>query len=316
MIRRSEGFSLMELLVAVAVMAIVTAQLMLVFTTQRRATVVNDRVLDVQEGARTVIDLITYDARMAGFMVPPVAALSSEDGGTSAPDRFCVSDSSYFNTPLDGSKSPSLDNRDSEFQRATLVALTTGSVTVESLDIDQDGAANDFAVGAGVIVSDGGKTHCAAIEAFVGNMIDFDNNHSMPGGLFTGTSGVFAVPAIVYELDEPNLTLTRNGVTLSTSIEDLQVEYWVDSQVEDGTIGGSEWPVHDLNSTAYGFTINTELIRRVRLSVVSRTEMGDGQMEENFQRFFRPTNANRTAGAPDEFRRRRFTASVSPRNMF
>lgn len=314
--RRCQGFSLMELMVAVAVMAVITAQLMLVFTTQRRATVVNDRVLDVQEGARTVIDLITYDARMAGFMVPEVAAISSADGGNTGPDRICISDASYFNTPLDGSESPSLDNRDSEFHRATLTALTTGSVTVESLDIDEDGAANDFAVGAGVIVSDGSSTHCAGIEAFAGNMIDFDNNHSMAGGLFTGTSGVYAVPAVIYELDEPNLTLTRNGVTLSTSIEDLQIEYWVDSQVEDGILAGAEWPVHDLNDTSLGFTINTELIRRVRISVVSRTDAGDGQAEANFQRFFRPSNANRDPGALDEFRRRRFTASVSPRNMF
>ena len=70
------------------------------------------------------------------------------------------------------------------------------------------------------------------------------------------------------------------------------------------------------NSNGYGFTINTELIRRVRLSVVSRTDLGDGQVEEKFQRFFRPTNANRNAGGMDEFRRRRFTASVAPRNMF
>lgn len=316
MFRRSEGFSLMELMVAVAIMAIITSQLLLVFTTQRRATVVNDRVLDVQEGARTVIDLITYDARMAGFMVPPVTSISSFDGGTSDPDRICISDASFFNTPLDGTESPSLDNRDSHFQRATLTGLTAGNVTVESLDVDQDGTANDFTVGGGIIVSDGSKTHCAAIEAFLGNLVDFENAHSMPGGLFTGTSGVFAVPAVIYELDEPSLTLTRNGVTLSTSIEDLQIEYWVDSQVEDGIPGGTEWPVHDLNSGSYGFTINTELIRRVRLSVVSRTDSGDGQAEENFQRFFRPTNANRDPGAMDEFRRRRFSASVSPRNMF
>ncbi len=316
MFRRAEGFSLIELMVAVAIMAIVISQLMLVFTTQRRATVVNDRVLDVQESARTVIDLVTFDARMAGFMVPRATAISSFDGGAVGSDRICISDSSYFSTPLDGSASLALDNRDSHFKRATLTGLGAGNVTVESLDVDEDGAANDFAVGAGVIVSDGAKTHCAAIEGIVGNLVDFDNNHSMPGGLFAAAAGVFAVPAIIYELNEPTLTLTRNGVTLSTSIEDLQIEYWVDSQVADGVVGGTEWPIHDLNTIAAGFTIDTEQIRRVRISVVSRTDSGDGHEQENFQRFFRPANANRNAGAMDEFRRRRFSASVAPRNIF
>jgi prepilin-type N-terminal cleavage/methylation domain-containing protein len=316
MFRRTEGFSLIELIVAVAIMAIVVSQLMLVFTTQRRAMIVNDRVLDVQESARTVIDLVSFDARMAGFMVPRVTAISSFDGGATGSDRICISDSSYFSTPLDGTKSPALDNRDAHFSRATLTGLGAGSITVESLDIDEDGATNDFAIGAGVVVSDGAKTHCAAIETFLGNTVDFDDAHSIPTGLFSGPAGVFAVPAIIYELDEPSLTLTRNGVTLSTSIEDLQIEYWVDSQVEDGVIGGSEWPIHDLNTNAAGFTIDTQRIRRVRISAVSRTDSGDGQAEENFQRFFRPANANRNAGAMDEFRRRRFTASVAPRNMF
>jgi hypothetical protein len=306
----------MELMIAVAVMGIVVSQLMLVFTMQRRAMVVNDRVLDVQESARTVLDLITFDARMAGLMVPRAAAISSVDGGVSDPDRICISDSSYFNMPLDGSKSPSLDNRNSHFSRATLTDIQAGNVTVESLDIDEDGAANDFMVGGGVIVSNGTNTHCAEIEAFAGNMIDFDNGHSMPGGLFPSTTGVFAVPAIIYELDEPTLTLTRNGVTLATSVEDLQIEYWVDAQVEDGVPGGDEWPVHDLNNPPGALVVNTELIRRVRLSVVSRTDAGDGQMEANFQRFFRPANANRDPGGMDEFRRRRFAVSVAPRNVF
>ena len=317
MTRRSEGFTLMELLVASAIMAIVVSQLMLVFTAQRRATVVNDRVLDVQEGARTVIDLLTFDVRMAGFMVPRVAAISSEDGGTTDPDRICISDSSYFNAPLDGTKSESMDNRDSHFSKAILTDVQVGSVTVVSLDIDEDGGANDFVAGAGIIVSNGSKTHCAGIEGFAGNIVDFDNDHTMPGGLFSNPpTGVFAVPAIIYELDAVNLTLTRNGVTLATSIEDLQIEYWVDAQVEDGIAAGDEWPVHDLNTPPGALTMNTERIRRVRLSVVSRTATGDGQAEENFQRFFRPGNANRNAGARDEFRRRRFAASVAPRNIF
>jgi len=314
--RRSAGFTLMELTVALAVMGIITAQLMLVFTSQRRATVVNDRVLDVQEGARVVVNLLSYDARMAGLMVPRRSGIASVDGGFSDPDRICISDSSYFLMPLDGTKSPSLDNRDSHFDTAEVVEIQVGYVRVETTDIDGDGAAIDFAANGGVIVSNGNRTHCAQIQAMVGDRIDFVAGHEMAGGLFPVAAEVRAVPAIVYELDPDTLTLTRNGVTLATSVEDLQIEYWVDAQIEDGQIAGTEFPIHDLNADPGGWLINTELIRRVRLSVVSRTDAGDQQEGMIFNRFARPANANRDAGGPDEFRRRRFTASVAPRNMF
>ena len=131
--RRSAGFTLMELTVALAVMGIITAQLMLVFTSQRRATVVNDRVLDVQEGARVVVNLLSYDARMAGLMVPRRSGIASVDGGFSDPDRICISDSSYFLMPLDGTKSPSLDNRDSHFDTAEVASISRGIFSQTSL---------------------------------------------------------------------------------------------------------------------------------------------------------------------------------------
>ncbi|MBW2279431.1 MAG: prepilin-type N-terminal cleavage/methylation domain-containing protein [Deltaproteobacteria bacterium] len=314
--RRSEGFTLMELMVAMAVMGIITAQLMLVFTSQRRATTVNDRVLDVQESARVVINLISYDARMAGLMVPRRSGVASVDGGFADPDRICISDSSYFSMPLDGTKSPSLDNRDSHFDTSEVTEVQVGYVRLETTDIDGDGAAIDFSTGGGIIVSNGNRSHCAEIQTIVGDRIDFVAGHEMPAGLFPVAAEIRAVPAIVYEVDTDTLTLTRNGITLATSVEDLQIEYWVDAQIEDGRIAGTEFPIHDLNADPGGWVINTELIRRMRFSVTSRTDAGDQQDGMMFNRFARPASANRDPGGPDEFRRRRFSASVAPRNMF
>jgi len=56
----------------------------------------------VQEDARLVLDLIAFDARQAGFMVPRIAGVSSEDGGANGPDRLCVSDPTYFPYPESG----------------------------------------------------------------------------------------------------------------------------------------------------------------------------------------------------------------------
>jgi prepilin-type N-terminal cleavage/methylation domain-containing protein len=310
------GFTIIELMIALLILGIVTAQVMVVFGTQRRTALVSDRLLDVQAGARTVIDLIAHDLRMAGMLVPRVAGVSSVDGGTGGADRLCVSDASYFVTPLDGSPSPSLDNRGSHFTNATVTAVTAMGVFLQSLDIDDAGSTIDFVPGDGIIVSDGNKTHCAQIVAIFGNQINLEPTHMIPGGTFASTAGLVAVPAIIYELDEPNLTLMRNGVTLATSTEDLQVEYWVDNQMPDGLVGGTEFPIHDLNASPGAWQIQTDRISRVRVSVVARTDVGDSDGAVVSQRYRRPASANRTQGAFDEFRRRRFSVSLTPRNLF
>lgn len=310
------GFTIIELMIALVILGIVTAQVMVVFGTQRRTAVASDRLLDVQEGARTVTDLIAHDVRMAGMLVPRVAGVSSVDGGTSAADRLCVSDASYFNTPLDGSPSPSLDNRGAHFTTATVTAVTAMGVFLASLDIDGAGAVNDFVPGDGIIISNGNKTHCAQIVSIVSNQINLEPTHMIPGGQFPSTAGLVAAPAIIYELDEPNLTLTRNGVTLATSTEDLQVEYWVDNQVANGLQDTAEFPIHDLNASPGAWLIATDLIRQVRVSVVARTEVSDGDGTVVSQRYRRPASANRNVGVADQFRRRRFSVSITPRNLF
>ena len=121
-----------------------------------------------------------------------------------------------------------------------------------------------------------------------------------------------AVPAIVYQVN--GLQLTRNGVVLSNSVEDLQVQFWVDAQVQDETIGGNEWPVVDLNAN-YGWPMDLTRIRRVQLTVVTRGTQGEQQEGQQFNRRRRPAVSNRIAGAFDDFPRRSFTIDVLPRNL-
>ena len=78
---RSDGFSLIEMMVAVAVMGVITAQLFVVFGNQKKVYASNERALDVQEQARLTLDLLSFDTRMAGFMVPRWTAV-----GLAAPE--------------------------------------------------------------------------------------------------------------------------------------------------------------------------------------------------------------------------------------
>ena len=320
---RDGGFSLIELMVVVIIMGIVTAQMFLVFSVQKRTFLSNDRALDAQEGARLVSDLISQDARTAGFMVPPSAGVASFDGGGAAADRLCVSDSTIFSTPLDGTPSP-LDDRISPFPgtAVTGVVATVITVPVGDLDIDGDGDVDFFGAvppgagnGSGIILSDGQRSHCAQIDTVAGGQISLVAAHAVAGGLFPVPGAVVAVPAIIYETDPAANTLLRNGVILAANVEDLQVEYWVDSQVPDDILGGTEFPVHNLNVPPGGWIVDLERIRRIQISVIMRSEYADRQDGVEFKRHRRPACANRAAGPRDEFMRRRFTVSALPRNM-
>ncbi len=77
--RRLAGFTLLELLIAVAVMGLVVASLLEVFTTQHRTYVVVDQVTEAQQSTRAVAHLLEHDLRMAGFMVPERAAVCGWD---------------------------------------------------------------------------------------------------------------------------------------------------------------------------------------------------------------------------------------------
>ena len=175
--------------------------------------------------------------------------------------------------------------------------------------------------GGGVIITNdaGTVSYCARIAGFIPPTLFLEPQHSMTGPLsglpaqFNAT-GTLAVPAIIYEVDEPNLALFRNGMALGTQVEDLQIEYWIDQSL-GGTVGvmdPGEFPIHNLANLPVGFF--TDDIARVRISVITRSATPDEQAGNQFAYHMRPAAGNRAEGVMDLFRRRRFTASVFPRN--
>jgi hypothetical protein len=107
---------------------------------------------------------------------------------------------------------------------------------------------------------------------------------------------------------------------LSSAVEDLQVEYWIDKAppncngIIDGP-EGQEWPVHDLNEDVVPAR-KIERMRLVRVSVVARADLEDEASGARVNRYTRPAVANRNAAdEADGFRRRRFSTSVTPHNM-
>jgi len=333
-VRSSAGFSLIELMIAVAVFGLITAQLLVVFSNQKRVFTSNERALDVQEQARLTLELMSFDTRMGGFMVPTWTAVSSVDGGDDGADRFCVSDASYFD--FSGAPSP-LDTKTKPFDGAGVTNVTNGSVTVLSLDIDGSAPAIDFLApsapgagnGGGIIVSSPTETFCARITQIAGNIISFDDHDTADLVEFGDATAYVtlgpdlrAVPAQVYEVEPGALELHRNGLLLASSIEDMQIEYWLDNS---GTPNGvqdadDEFPVNTLNDPdppGGAIPADMSLVRRVRVSVLARTEREEaGDSAHGRLSGGKPALANRLAPpATDRFRRRSFSASILPRNL-
>lgn len=298
--RAPSGFTIIELMVSLVILAVVSSQLLLVFQSQKKAYMANERILDVQEDARLVMDLVSHEARMAGFMVPRFAAVSSIDGGTGGPDTLCVSDSNRINQAI-------LDSATQPFDRsrpAAPIPAAQNQVTVVAGDLDIDGdTVNDFGVGQAVIVADTLNTFCALITAINANELTLDRNFTVGFG-----TGARVVPAVMYEVGAGGgLGLTRNGLLLSPEVEDLQAEFAVDVNGDgliDPNAAGGEFPLDSLN----GF--DSSRLLQVRLTVTTRATQASPDFTGGFA-----AAANRVAGPADSFQRRRFIASVRPRNL-
>jgi len=297
--RRRAGLSLVELMVSVAVMGFVTAQLLYSFSKQHTSSLEHERVIEIQEEARLIADVILQDLRVGGFMVPRWASVASLDGGTSGPDVLCVSDSTVIDDSILASASERLDGA----TISTAFSGSTSSVAVSSgtLDIDGDGD-NDFSTGEGVIIATGDESHCAIVTGISGSTISF--TPSTDSG-FVASVDDAVVPALVYTVS--GTTLSRNSTVLSNHIEDLQVEFGIDIDI-DGTVEASEspseFPIDD--PTGQDF----ELIENVRIHLTARDLRNEPTMDGQFAAV-----ANRVAGSADNFKRRRVIGDAVMRNM-
>jgi len=297
--RYSQGFSLAELMVAVVILAVVMTGAMVMFTTQHRTYMGQERVLGAQLDARLVTEMILADIRLGGFLVPQNVGIGGIDGGASAPDVICASDPSVIDEA-------EIDQANGRFPGASLqatlgAAKETVSLVVASMDIDNSGDA-DFAEDSGILISDGADTHCARIETINAATGTVTFTPKTPGGFSAGTGAARAVPAVIYELN--GTTLRRNSVLLSQQIENLQAEYAIDLD-DNGTIDGGEFPVHDMTAS------DPDLIRGVRVSVIARTPSED----PDFRSSGMPVAGNHDPGAPDGFKRRRYSTNVIARNL-
>ena len=292
---RQAGFTVIELMIAIALTGVVTSQLLLLWTAQHRNYMQQERVVETQQDMRIITDVLIDDMRMAGFMVPREIAAGSIDGGTTDPDVVCMSDPDAF-------VESTFDSATDRFEAASVTSTVSGSVSsvtlsTATMDIDADGT-GDFAAGGGILISDGAGVHCGVISSVTGGVVAF--SPATASSLSLSPLSTFAVPALVYQVSAN--TLTRNGTVISTQVDDLQVEWWVDTN-GDGDVDSAEFPIHDLDGE------DTSRLRLARLYLTTRSTLPEASIQGG-----RTAAANRTAGAADQFRRRRAVTDARLRN--
>ena len=73
--RRRGGFTIIELMIAMAVLLVVVAYLTEMLTRQGRAYTVVDQVTEAQQNLRAIGELLERELRVTGLMVPEGAAV-------------------------------------------------------------------------------------------------------------------------------------------------------------------------------------------------------------------------------------------------
>jgi prepilin-type N-terminal cleavage/methylation domain-containing protein len=317
---RHSGFTIIELMIASAIIAIVMVFTMQIFTVNNRTYIKIDSVVDTQQSIRAVASVLERDLRHAGMMVPEATAVCGVDNDD-APDLLYISDYTATNPEnsigyFDGARIQGAVSDVTGTATLTLVTLVIEPGTPDpSYDTDGNGVNDsDFNdAGGGVIIVDlmdlDRGSVCGIVTGvnLATNQIDVDIKTGGLGGAPVNYA-LTAVPALEYRIDSARLY--RNNLRLADGIEDLQIVYFLDTNGNDavdvGELRGDE------NTDYLATTSNASFLRAVRLNIVARTRSEDDRFTQGF---FQATENRDAVPGQDGYRRRVHTAIVRTRNV-
>jgi len=338
--RHSQGYSLIELMVAATLLGIVMVYVMDTFTVQHQTYSVVEQVAETQQNTRAIAGLIERNLRGAGYMVPPAAAACGEDS-TSAADKLFISDTNAI-LPVDQLDESLRSKKLGAVVSAETVSGSVHTFTVDDVVVDESDtydangtgtADSDFqfdagaSIAGGAIVIDaanpGRGVACGIITSVVTTFpqkVAVDLGTTSLSGTKPLPEDLRLIPAIAYTVIAPTSTapgqLERNGQTIAYDVEDLQVAWFYDDALGGtaGQIDAGEYRA--TGATAYvNSAVNGNDLREVRFNIVAQTRADD---------MSNPTGAgtgqsteNRTSAvAGDDGRRRRIhTSTIRLRNI-
>jgi prepilin-type N-terminal cleavage/methylation domain-containing protein len=321
------GFTLIELMVALGLLAVVLMFVFQTFGFQHATYSVVDQISEAQQNSRAIARLIERDVRNAGYLIPPGAAACGVDN-TDAPDVLFVSDTDAI-LPA--------DQLAVEFAKGDLAGETTSdpgavgpqTVNVDDVvldgnptyDVDADGTNDsDFQLGGGAILVDVGNPDrgvaCGIVTAVdvAGNDVSV-NFLSVHDNNAAAAEDLRLVPAHVYRIvpasNPPRLE--RDGVMLAKDVEDFQVAWFYDDDtdrvVDNGETRGVTGVAYDTDDVTA-----TEL-REIRINLVLRTRADDPRNPAGAGIGQARENRGSAIPAADGKHRRVHTATMRLRNL-
>jgi len=305
------GFSLIEVMSALVILAIAMTAVFATFISQQKSFTTQSRVAEMQQNLRQAVEYMSRDIRMAGYGIPDNVIIPNNiiaTGVTSIrslypKDNTVGPDQIYILYLFD------MDTNQRSTWNTALMASGAGTVTVDNTD-------GFFpTTGELVIVTDGINAQLFQSVSKTATALNFG------GGVYQGTAnntyGLGPPPSTVakarfarYYIDNttdpahPTLMVDRMGGAaaqpVADDIEDMQLTYGTDLNGND-VIDSGEWTPTPANLSQ---------IRQVRLQFIARTRLPEAGWSET-----RPALGNRAAGTtPDGYRRRTYDIVIDVRN--
>jgi type IV pilus assembly protein PilW len=323
--RKDRGYSLVELMIAIVIGAILIAASSATYIAQNRSYTVQESVSEINSQAKIALDLIANDIRSAGFGIPADLNADPINGFTTIITPVDSANSSDTITVLSNSMTgdlwPSGVGPES-IACPALVQMGTIQVNINSNGSDLPNTTNrsflsidgvNFVMVQSCALVNGNCTNPITIDRLV--LQDFpllDTNAS--GNCDTGRP-VYLVQNTTFCVDG-NMTLRRGdagvaaclaggGEEIAEFIEDLQFSYGLDAN-DDGMLDGGAFIDGNL-------VIDPSDIAAVRINILARADRPDVNYGGQGNPPASIENRNH-AQTNDNFRRRWWQTTVTLRN--
>lgn len=319
---REKGFTLIEILMAVAIFSVILGAVYKTYNTQQKSYILQEEVAAMQQNARASLYMISRDTRMAGAMLG-IGGLGWVDPESGNPAV------SWGIENFDAWTTGGADRLDIVYVDFNCNATITDPMPTPS-SILHSTRVSCLQVGDLIIIADGNNSNLFEITHLqetmaTGNPIlnvqhnpaspyNLPSNPNWPGAGYQPGAKLFRAKYISYTITNTDPDHPRMGYSerppadisyayqpLADNVEDFQVAFVFADGDEADTANSSD-----------GDSTNDHAdIRGVRVNVLSRTDR-----EINTEPGTRPAIENHAAGSSqDRYIRRLYTTEVKTRNV-
>jgi prepilin-type N-terminal cleavage/methylation domain-containing protein len=325
---KGNGFTLVELLIVVAITGIVLAAVYTTFIVQQRSFVAQDQVAETQVSSKIAFDILVDKIRTAGFGYPT----------TETPDINGVTGIIATGDAGDGN-SPDSITVVGGFKALGTIGLPTGQSNVEIEQKDGTGYYLDVCYDSTTVFNTSNMSHLSIDGVFYAEVISINNTGGSADCDFDGinetvprlyldrpVSIAFPVDRPLYLIEDIQFILNGSDLqisspsatnTLASNIDDIQFAYAIDSdddgEIDDQNGNGTIDPGDYINPP---LPTGADIIA-VRANLVARVANPDPTLDPDTKPYASGIilENGSTIGAGDNIRRRIWSTEIVLRNQ-